>query len=221
MPCKRSILGLLLLVVAGLLILSTSALASAKTKSHKHKPTTSVCHLTGTVHGQKETVTVPCPKTKKPVTTACHTKGTLHGKTVTITIPCPKKPSKNPGKSTGSGSGGKASTGPCDDGSQPGDGDNDPFGTQLCGDDTYPTTAHVPNLICDDGTAYLDDTNGDTDANEVLLCGDDTYPLFNGTSTNPVPSAENAGSCDDSSDPGTGGFDDDSTPLCFDGSTPS
>lgn len=244
-PNSRSF-GLLLSVMAllCLCLFSTSALASKSKKSHAHSTPAKKCQLTGVVSGVKETATIPCPKLKPVPAKKCHVTGTLKGKKTTVNVPCPKSKKKNGQSQTGTGSGSSTNpnsnsgagsspggdysgtplaNGVCDDGTTPDlpdtDGFTDPRGALLCEDDTYPGGSPNPGYVCADGSTYPDDVEeGYIDVNNVLLCDDLTYPLLNGVSSNPVPGAENAGYCDDDSDPGTGGFDG-STPLCYDGST--
>lgn len=185
------------------------------------------CYEVETVDGKTQTFTITCPKVGHKKT--CYLTSRRHGKAYKRKVTCPVKvPTKGATGATGSTSTG---TGAASKGSGSGSGDGGSSGTAGSSGSgaNPPATVNwataVPS-ICDDSSTPVTDGEGDfwcTDQSSPY-CTDETAALVSDPSGDvvcvPYTDIPAAGVCDDASNPGSGGDDQDGSPLCTDGNYP-
>jgi hypothetical protein len=197
-----------------------AANAKSSTADGKH------CYEVVKVHGKTEQVPIKCPKVTHKKT--CYLTGRRHGKAYKRKVTCPVKvPTKGATGATGSSS---AGSGSATKGSGGGSGGSGSSGTAGSGSGakapaTVDWAAAVP-AVCEDSSTAATDGEGDfwcADQSSPY-CTDQTAALVSDPGGDvvcvPYTSIPAAGVCDDASNPGSGGADQDGTALCADGNYP-
>src|ERR1035437_8759964 len=152
--------GLLVATITSFLVTGISSVAIAGmvgttgSGSPSATPNAPGCTITGTLHGKKVTISVPCKSKPKPVKT-CKTATHIKGKATTKVTKC-HKPKKTPKKN-------KKPKSPPKNGTGHGPGNPTPTPTPI------PTV--TPVLACSDNSTATLDLN-----NDVVDCANQTIP---------------------------------------------